>query len=232
MASSKEFLDKKKLDKTWRKKLSSELESAYFLELSEFLNNEVKAKKKIYPENAQIFSAFNNTPFEDVKVIIIGQDPYHGPDQAHGMCFSVLPGIKVPPSLRNIYKELESDLGVETPTHGHLTSWAKQGVLLLNAVLTVEDSKAGSHHGKGWEKFTDRVIEVLNQEREDLVFLLWGSPAQKKASKVDPKRHYILKCPHPSPLAAYRGFFGSKHFSKTNTFLESKGITPIDWSIS
>lgn len=219
------------LNKSWKKVLSAEINSSLMKELDKFLSKEIK-RKKIYPAEEEIFAAFNETPFENVKVVIIGQDPYHGPGQAHGMCFSVKPGVKTPPSLRNIYKELESDLGIAPPEHGYLKAWAEQGVLLLNAVLTVEDSKAGSHHGKGWEQFTDSVIEHLNEEKENLVFLLWGSPAQKKAAKVNEEKHHVLKCPHPSPLAAYRGFFGSKHFSKTNAFLKSKGITPIDWSIS
>lgn len=219
------------IDKTWKKILKNDFESDYIKDLFKFLEKERKNKKVIYPIKKDLFSAFNKTPFDKVKVVIIGQDPYHGPDQAHGMCFSVKPGIKTPPSLRNIYKELESDLGITPPEHGYLISWAEQGVLLINAVLTVEDSKAGSHHGKGWEKFTDSVIDHLNKEKENLVFLLWGSPAQKKAAKVDDKRHCVLKCPHPSPLAAYRGFFGSKHFSKTNAYLKSKGIGEINWKI-
>lgn len=219
------------IDSTWKKILKSDFDSEYMSHLNSFLDDQSSKNKIIYPKKSEIFSAFNETPFDKVKVVIIGQDPYHGPDQAHGMCFSVKPGIKPPPSLRNIYKELESDLGIKPADHGFLQSWAEQGVLLLNSVLTVEDSKAGSHHGKGWEKFTDSVIEQLNQKRENLVFLLWGSPAQKKASKVDESKHFILKSPHPSPLAAYRGFFGCKHFSKTNEFLDSNKLGAIDWSL-
>ncbi len=232
MASPKKFVDLKTLEKGWKEALEIQELSNNIEKLNFFLEAELKNKKEILPERSLLFSAFNSTSFKNVKVVIIGQDPYHGPSQAHGMSFSVLPGVKIPPSLRNIYKELESDLGIAPAEHGYLSSWAKQGVLLLNSVLTVEASKAGSHHGRGWEIFTDKVIEVLNQKKENLVFLLWGSPAQKKASKVDSTRHYVLKCPHPSPLAAYRGFFGCKHFSKTNVFLKTKGIKPIDWSIS
>lgn len=220
------------IEKSWKKILKNDFNSDYMKDLFSFIESERKKKKIIYPKDSDIFAAFNETPFNDVKVVIIGQDPYHGPGQAHGMCFSVLPKIKTPPSLKNIYKEMQSDLGLAPPDHGFLKPWAKQGVLLLNAVLTVEDSLAGSHHKKGWEQFTDSVIEKLNHEKEDIVFLLWGSPAQKKAAMVDEKKHHVLKCPHPSPLAAYRGFFGSKHFSKTNAFLKSKGIDEIDWDLN
>jgi uracil-DNA glycosylase len=199
--------------------------------LREFLTSELKRGKTIYPESNNVFSAFNSTPFNKVKVVIIGQDPYHGEDQAHGMCFSVKKGVKIPPSLRNIYKELASDLSIETPQHGLLQSWADQGVLLLNTVLTVEKGMAGSHQGKGWEIFTDRVIDLLNKEKENLVFLLWGSPAQKKAKNVNSEKHLVLKSPHPSPLSAHRGFFGQHHFSKCNHYLKEKGIGPINWCI-
>ncbi len=220
-----------KLEGSWRSRLSSEFKDSYMLELNKFLESERKQGKIIYPEEDHIFEAFNHTPFDKVKVVIIGQDPYHGEGQAHGLCFSVNPGVKTPPSLVNIYKELNSDIGMEIPDHGHLISWADQGVLMLNNVLTVEQSKAASHKKKGWEKFTDRVIEILNEEKENLVFILWGSPAQKKGAKLDDKKHLILKSVHPSPLSSYRGFFGCGHFSKTNEYLESRGIKPIDWTI-
>lgn len=218
-----------KLEKEWHKLLSSELEKPYMSELWDFLQQERKSGKVIYPVNDDIFAALNLTPFDQVKVVILGQDPYHGPNQAHGLSFSVKPGVKIPPSLVNIFKELKTDMGIEAPQDGMLKSWAEQGVLLLNNVLTVEDGKAGSHHLKGWEKFTDKIIEVLNEKKENLVFILWGSPAQKKAAKVDETKHFVLKSVHPSPLSSYRGFFGSKPFSKTNEFLKSKKITPIHW---
>lgn len=203
----------------------------YLAQLKEFLVQEAAKGKVIHPAGKDIFRALDATPFDKVKVVILGQDPYHGPGQAHGLCFSVQKGVRVPPSLVNIYQELKSDLGIAPPDHGHLISWAAQGVLLLNNVLTVEDGKAGSHHGKGWEQFTDRIVELLNERRENLVFILWGSPAQKKAAKVDPKRHHLIKSAHPSPLSSYRGFFGSRPFSRANAFLESKHIQPIDWRI-
>lgn len=219
------------LGKGWMREIGQEFEKSYFNELRTFLLQEVRAGKTIYPKADDIFRAFKETEFDDVKVVMIGQDPYHGPDQAHGMCFSVGPGIRPPPSLVNIYKEIENDLGLKMPAHGYLATWAAQGVLLLNTVLTVEKGLAGSHRGKGWEVFTDRVIEVLNQKKEGLVFLLWGSPAQKKAQVVDAHRHYVLKGPHPSPLSAYRGFFGGHHFSLTNKYLTAHAQTPIDWSL-
>lgn len=219
------------LDPSWMKHLAKEFESPYMKELQEFLDAELNQNKTIYPPLNQVYSAFELTPFEKIKVVVIGQDPYHGEGQAHGLSFSVGPEVKIPPSLKNIYKELESDLGIEAPNHGYLKYWAEQGVLLLNSVLTVEASNAGSHQKKGWEKFTDKVIEVLNLERENLVFLLWGSPAQKKAQKVDATKHKVLKSVHPSPLSAYRGFFGCKHFSQANTYLKECGIEQIDWKI-
>lgn len=219
-----------KLEKEWQKLLGPELEKAYMSELWDFLHQERKSGKVIYPQNDDIFAALNLTPFDQVKVVILGQDPYHGPSQAHGLSFSVKPGVKIPPSLVNIFKELKDDLQIDAPKDGILTKWAEQGVLLLNNVLTVEDGKAGSHHMKGWEKFTDKIIELLNEKKENLVFILWGSPAQKKAAKVDEKKHFVLKSVHPSPLSSYRGFFGSKPFSKTNEFLKSKKLTPINWS--
>ena len=220
------------IENTWKQRIGPEFDKSYMLDLKTFLDSEKSEGKTIYPAEEDIFSAFNQTPFDQVKVVIIGQDPYHGPDQAHGLSFSVRPGVKVPPSLRNIYKELHEDIGVEIPEHGYLIDWAKQGVLMLNTVLTVEAGKAGSHHKKGWEKFTDKVIEVLNEEKENLVFFLWGSPAQKKGAKVDESKHLILKSVHPSPLSSYRGFFGSKPFSKTNEYLKDKGIKEVDWSLS
>lgn len=200
-------------------------------ELADFLISEEQLGKSIYPDNSDIFRALETCPFENVKVVILGQDPYHGAGQAHGLCFSVQKGVKIPPSLVNIYKELQSDVGITPPQHGHLIEWAQQGVLLLNNVLTVEDGKAGSHHNKGWEQFTDRIVEILNEKKENLVFILWGSPAQKKAAKVDSKKHFLIKSVHPSPLSSYRGFFGSKPFSKTNDYLKSQGLAPINWEL-
>lgn len=220
-----------KIEKSWKKALGPELDAKYIKDLEKFLASEYKKKKNIYPRKEEIFEAFDSTPFNKVRVVIIGQDPYHGENQAHGMCFSVKKGIKPPPSLKNIYKELVTDIDFDIPEHGFLKPWAKQGVLLLNSVLTVEESKAGSHQKKGWEEFTDLVIRVLNDKKENIVFILWGAPAQKKAKVVDEKKHFIIKSPHPSPLAAYRGFFGSRPFSKTNTFLQSIGSKPIDWSL-
>lgn len=220
-----------KLDKSWLSLLEGEFTKPYMEDLRDFLDQEAKAGKTIYPKNDDVFAALNLTPFDQVKVVILGQDPYHGPNQAHGLSFSVKPGVKVPPSLVNIYKELSEDLGVRIPSHGYLESWAKQGVLLLNNVLTVEDGKAGSHHKKGWEQFTDKIIELLNEKKENLVFILWGSPAQKKAAAVDEKKHFVLKSVHPSPLSSYRGFFGSKPFSQTNAFLKKKGIKEVDWEV-
>ncbi len=201
------------------------------VELKAFLKAEAMAGKKIYPAAKDIFTALDACPFDQVKVVILGQDPYHGPGQAHGLCFSVQKGVAIPPSLVNIYKELATDVGATPPSHGHLMSWAKQGVLLLNNVLTVEDGKAGSHHGRGWELFTDRIVEVLNAKKENLVFILWGSPAQKKAAKVDGHKHLLLKSVHPSPLSSYRGFFGSRPFSQANAYLKKHGIASIDWQL-
>lgn len=220
-----------KLEESWLHLLRGEFQKPYMKDLKNFLVEEAKNGKTIYPKGEDIFSAMNLTPFEDVKVVIIGQDPYHGPGQAHGLCFSVKKEVPIPPSLVNIYKELQSDLGFSPPKHGFLEAWARQGVLLLNNVLTVEKGKAGSHHNRGWELFTDKIIEMLNEKKENLVFILWGSPAQKKAQSVDPKKHFILKSVHPSPLSSYRGFFGSKPFSQTNSFLQSKGLKAVDWQI-
>jgi len=193
---------------------------------------EKQAGKRIFPSGKELFNAFTHTPLDKVKVVILGQDPYHAEGQAHGLCFSVKPGVAVPPSLQNIYKELHAELGVPIPTHGNLTAWAEQGVLLLNSVLSVQCAQAASHQGKGWETFTDRVIEVVNCEREGVVFMLWGSYAQRKGAIIDSQRHCVLKAPHPSPLSAHRGFIGCGHFVAANRYLQHRGITPIDWRLS
>lgn len=219
-------------EKTWGLVLAKEKEQPYFKKAMQFVLEQRALGKIIYPKQVDIFNAFKLTPFARVKVVIIGQDPYHGPNQAHGLCFSVKPGISPPPSLQNIFKELHDDLAIPIPNHGSLVKWAAQGVLLLNAVLTVEAGKPHSHANIGWEQFTDKVIAVLNSECKGLVFLLWGTPAQRKASIIDPKRHYLLKAPHPSPLSVNRGFFGCKHFSKTNELLRQQGKAIIDWSFS
>ena len=219
------------LDPSWHSVLGDEFDKDYMHGLQQFLIAEQDAGKVIYPPSSQRFAAFNDTPFDKVRVVILGQDPYHGPGQAHGLCFSVLPGVKVPPSLANMYKELASDLGIIQPNHGCLTSWAKQGVLLLNATLTVEQANAGAHQGKGWEQFTDQAIRALNDQREGIVFLLWGSYAQKKGAFIDQSMHLVLKSVHPSPLSAYRGFLGCKHFSATNNFLQKNGQQPINWQL-
>jgi uracil-DNA glycosylase len=211
--------------------MGDEFDQPYMDKLKQFLAEEKSKGKVIYPAGSNWFAAFNDTPFDQVKVVILGQDPYHGPHQAHGLCFSVLPGVAVPPSLRNMYQELQTDVGMPAPDHGCLTSWAEQGVLLLNATLTVEQGNAGAHQGRGWEQFTDRAVQVLNEQREGLVFLLWGSYAQKKGAFIDAARHLVLKAPHPSPLSAYRGFFGCKHFSLVNQYLLQKGLSAIDWSV-
>ncbi|MDT8428212.1 MAG: uracil-DNA glycosylase [Pseudomonadales bacterium] len=218
-----------RLHDSWKQYLLEEFEQAYMQSLKNFLLDQKHKGKTIYPAGGQIFSALDSTPFEQVRVVILGQDPYHGPGQAHGLCFSVKPGVEIPPSLRNIYKEISADLGLPIPQHGFLQSWAEQGVLLLNSVLTVEAGKAASHQGKGWEIFTDKVIAVLNEKREHLVFMLWGSYAQKKGAFIDRKRHLVLTSPHPSPLSASRGFFGNQHFSRTNTYLQTHGQEPVDW---
>jgi uracil-DNA glycosylase len=220
-----------KLEPSWKTRLGDWFERPEMQRLSDFLRTELRAGKAIYPPPKRIFAALDTTPFERVKVVILGQDPYHGPGQAHGLCFSVLPGIPPPPSLQNIFAELQRDLDIARPQHGCLIPWARQGVLLLNAVLTVERGRAGSHHGKGWEGFTDAVVEHLNREREGLVFLLWGNPAQQKGKLVDPHRHRVLKAPHPSPLSAHRGFIGCGHFSAANAWLRQQGQTEIDWRL-
>lgn len=223
--------NKIQLDPTWLAHLGSEFDQPYMQELKAFLKQQKQAGKVIFPPGKQIFNAFNTTPFDKVKVVILGQDPYHGPGQAHGLCFSVQQGVAFPPSLLNIFKEIQQDLGSPIPNHGCLQSWAEQGGLLLNATLSVEQARAGSHQGKGWEVFTDKAIAALNDQREGLVFMLWGSYAQKKGALIDAKKHLVLKSPHPSPLSAHRGFFGNRHFSKCNQWLESRGLKPIDWSV-
>tara|TARA_R110001592_G_scaffold329759_1_gene611666 strand:- start:580 stop:1269 length:690 start_codon:yes stop_codon:yes gene_type:complete len=214
----------------WSELLADQFELPYMQDLRAFLATEKQQGKTIFPPGPCIFNSLNHTDFDKVKVVIIGQDPYHGPNQAHGFCFSVQAGVAIPPSLRNIYQELNTDIEMPIPSHGTLTSWADQGVLLLNAVLTVEAAKAGAHQGKGWEAFTDKAIELLNEKSQNVVFLLWGSYAQKKGCLIDRTKHFVLEGPHPSPLSAYRGFFGCKHFSKTNQYLTEKGKVQIDWA--
>jgi uracil-DNA glycosylase len=223
--------DSIKLHESWKAPLADEFAAPYMAELRAFLVAEKAKGKRIFPKGSEWFRALDLTPLEKVRVVIIGQDPYHGEGQAHGLCFSVQPGVRTPPSLVNIYKELQADLGIAPARHGFLEHWAQQGVLLLNAVLTVEMAQAASHQGKGWEKFTDAIIRLINARAEPCVFLLWGAYAQKKAGFVDTSRHLVLKSAHPSPLSAYNGFFGSRPFSKTNAFLESHGRTPIDWAL-
>jgi uracil-DNA glycosylase len=220
-----------KLHESWLTPLQGEFDSPYMATLKQFLVAEKQAGKHIFPPGGEWFHALDATPLDDVRVVILGQDPYHGPGQAHGLCFSVRPGVRIPPSLVNIYKELKADLGIEPPGHGNLESWAKQGVLLLNAVLTVEAHRAASHQGKGWERFTDAVIRLVNDRDRPAVFILWGAYAQRKAAFVDQSKHCIIKSPHPSPLSAHNGFFGSKPFSKANAFLQDKGLQPIDWRL-
>jgi len=219
------------LHESWKSLLLEEFQQPYMNSLREFLASQKKLGKTVYPPGQLIFNALNSTPFEKVKVVILGQDPYHGAGQAHGLCFSVSSGVAPPPSLQNIFKELESDLGIERPSHGCLAHWAEQGVLLLNAVLTVEAGNAASHEGRGWERFTDAVVGKVNAEKEHVVFLLWGSYAQKKGSIIDGQRHLVLKAPHPSPLSASRGFFGCRHFSRANSYLVESGQQPIDWAL-
>ena len=223
--------DKIKLEASWKARLIDEFSKDYMLKLNQFLRQELAAKKLIYPAAQDYFAAFRETPFEKVRVVILGQDPYHGPGQAHGLSFSVQKNVPPPPSLINIFKELQSDLQIPRPSHGFLQGWAQQGVLLLNSVLSVEASRPGSHQNQGWERFTDRVIEVLSQEREHLVFVLWGAYAQKKGAKIDRHKHLVLESAHPSPLSAYRGFLGSKVFSKINQYLIKTGQLPIDWNL-
>jgi len=217
------------VEPSWQSYLKEEFEKDYMLQLQSFLQQELAQKKVIYPNEEQYFNALNLTPFNQVKVVILGQDPYHGEGQAHGLCFSVLPNTKLPPSLVNIYKELSSDLAIEVPKTGCLNHWAEQGVLLLNSVLTVEKSKAAAHQQQGWEKFTDKVIQVLNDNTEGVVFILWGAYAQKKGALLNAEKHLIIKSPHPSPLSAYRGFFGTRPFSQANDYLKSMNKSLINW---
>jgi uracil-DNA glycosylase len=220
------------LHPSWLHHLQSEFEAPYMRELRAFLVDEMKKGKTIFPEPKLWFNALNTTPFEDVKVVVLGQDPYPTPGHAHGLCFSVRPDVRpLPKSLINIFTELKEDTGIDRFHNGYLQGWAEQGVLLLNAVLTVEAGKPGSHQGKGWERFTDKIVEVLNEKKEGLVFVLWGSYAQKKGAVIDASKHLVLKSPHPSPLSAYRGFFGSRPFSKINAHLKARGTAPIDWSL-
>ncbi len=221
---------KRLLDNDWQEQLQESFEQPYYQQLRAFLKQEY-AQQKIHPAMDHIYEALKLTPYHDVKVVILGQDPYHGPHQAHGLSFSVQPGVKIPPSLRNIYKELTDDLGIAPVSHGYLVPWAQQGVLLLNTVLTVREGQAYSHHGRGWEQLTDTIIEKLNQREEPVIFVLWGKPAQKKAALLDTSKHIIITAPHPSPLSAHRGFFGSKPFSKINQALLALGEEPISWAL-
>lgn len=216
------------IETSWKDKLADEFDKDYFKSLTDFVKQDLKLHE-VYPPGKFIFNAFDRCPFDEVKVVIIGQDPYHGPGQAHGLCFSVNDGVKFPPSLVNIFKELKSDLNIDPPNSGNLERWADHGVLLLNATLTVRARTAGSHQGKGWEEFTDAVIRKVSEDKDDVVFILWGAYAQKKGAIIDGSKHFIIKSPHPSPFSAYNGFFGSKPFSKTNDFLKSKGLKEIDW---
>jgi uracil-DNA glycosylase len=220
-----------KLDESWKAALEPEFSSPYMQALREFLVGQKALGKEIFPKGTEYFRALDLTPLGQVRVVILGQDPYHGDGQAHGLCFSVRPGVRIPPSLINIYKELERDLGIAPARHGFLEHWAKQGVLLLNSVLTVERGLAASHQGQGWERFTDAVIRVVNAQESPAVFMLWGAYAQRKAAFVDASRHLVLKAPHPSPLSAHQGFIGSGHFSKANAFLAERGMVPIDWKL-
>ena len=225
------MIEKTMLPASWQEAVGEELDQASFRELNRFLAMEYR-DHTVFPPLRDIFHAFHYTGYRDVKVVILGQDPYHGPNQAHGMSFSVRPGVPVPPSLRNMYKELEADLGCPSPDHGYLLPWAKEGVLLLNTVLTVRQGEPKSHQKKGWERFTNRVMKALNEKETPVVFILWGADARKKAAMIDHHRHLILEAPHPSPLSAYRGFFGSRPFSKANAFLEENGRDPVNWCLS
>jgi uracil-DNA glycosylase len=219
------------LDASWLQYLAPEFQSDYMIKLRRFLLEEKRRGARIFPPGNLIFNALNSTPLDNVQVVILGQDPYHGPGQAHGLSFSVPEDVPVPPSLQNIYKELQDDLGLAPPAHGNLSSWASQGVLLLNAVLTVEVHRAGSHQGQGWEQFTDRVVSIINENKDGVVFMLWGTYAQKKGAVIDRSRHLVLTAPHPSPLSAYRGFLGCRHFSRCNEYLKSKGKIPVNWRV-
>ncbi|KNY17245.1 uracil-DNA glycosylase [Shinella sp. SUS2] len=220
-----------KVGESWKAPLAAEFSSPYMADLRAFLLEQKEAGRRIFPKGAEYFRALDLTPLADVRVVILGQDPYHGEGQAHGLCFSVQPGVRTPPSLVNIYKEMQEDLGIPPARHGFLEHWAKQGVLLLNSVLTVEMGRAASHQGRGWERFTDAVIRAVNEQEKPVVFILWGSYAQKKAAFVDRDRHLVLRSAHPSPLSAHNGFLGSRPFSKANAFLEQHGRQPIDWQL-
>jgi len=222
------------LEPGWKTHLLAEFQKSYLKELKNFLRRQISGHKTVYPRGSEYFAAFNATPFDEVKVVILGQDPYHGPNQAHGLCFSVPYGIRIPPSLINIFKEIQTDLGLNASdfTHGNLKSWADQGVLLLNSVLTVEQGCAASHQGKGWEAFTDKAISELNENREGIVFMLWGSYAHRKGEVIDGRKHLVLKASHPSPLSAYRGFLGCRHFSQANAYLACHGKEAIDWRLA
>jgi uracil-DNA glycosylase len=224
--------DNIRLEPGWKTRVGDYLLREDMQQLAGFLRDRKRAAARVFPPGPEIFAAFEATPFDDVRVVVLGQDPYHGPGQAHGLAFSVRPGVPVPPSLANIYTELQRDLGIPKPDHGCLLPWAWQGVLLLNAVLTVEAGHAGAHQGKGWEGFTDHVVDVLNAQRDGLVFLLWGSYAQAKGKRIDTARHRVLKAPHPSPLSAHRGFMGCGHFGAANAYLARRGLAPIDWSLA
>ena len=218
-------------DRGWLEQLGQEFQQSYLRSLAEFLAAEEAAGKTLFPARRHIFNALNSTPLEKVSVVILGQDPYHGPGQAHGLSFSVRPYVPKPPSLLNIFKEIQDDLTIQPPDHGCLQTWAEQGVLLLNTVLTVTQGNAGAHQGQGWETFTDRVIDLVNRERDGVVFILWGSHARKKGKNIDRRKHLVLESPHPSPLSAYRGFFGCKHFSKANDWLQQQGKQTINWAL-
>lgn len=221
------------MEPAWKSHLADEFQKTYMYELREFLHMELSKKKVIYPKGSEYFNAFNSTSFDNVRVVVLGQDPYHGPGQAHGLCFSVQRGVEIPPSLVNIFKEIQSDLGLSQGDfrHGHLKPWADQGVLLLNSVLTVEAGRAASHQGRGWEVFTDRAVALLNEKKNHVVFMLWGAYAQKKGAVIDEERHLVLRAPHPSPLSAHRGFLGCRHFSQANAYLLKHGLEPIDWRL-
>lgn len=217
-----------KIEQSWKTRLQNEFEKEYFIDLTNFVKKEFNSQI-VYPPGRLIFNAFDKCPFGNVKVVILGQDPYHGPGQAHGLCFSVKDGVAFPPSLINIFKEINDDLGTSLPDSGNLEHWAEQGVLLVNATLTVRAGQAGSHQNKGWELFTDEVVRLVTEEKEHVVFILWGSYAQKKGETIDRTKHFVLASPHPSPLSASRGFFGNKHFSKANKYLEEHGMEPVEW---
>ncbi len=231
MSESTQSVKDVQLEKVWKQHLQTEFEEPYMKKLRKFLVSEIKNKNRVFPQPSEYFQALNITPFDEVKVVMLGQDPYHGVHQAHGLCFSVRSHIAIPPSLKNIFSELKRDLGIPYPNHGCLEYWAVQGVLLLNSVLTVNEGRAGSHQNRGWEEFTDKILSLLNIHKEHLVFMLWGSYAHRKGQFIDRDKHLVLTAPHPSPLSVHRGFFGCSHFSKANDYLKSKGETAIDWSL-